>query len=481
MAAATEPSDDGMMSSKLYLAVCAGRNEEALELLASDQAGGIYHVSAERNNVLHLAAEQGRCELILEVYNRFADRRLLSSPNSALDTPLHCAARAGRAWAVSLLIQLAQGYGEQTILWCKNKAGDTALHLAARFGHAAAVEALVRAAPELASEVNDDGVSPLYLAVMSRSVDTVKGLTTICTHASATGLRSQNALHAAVFQGSEMVSILLKWKPSLASEPDDTGSTPLHFASSDGDPSIISAILGANPSAVRVQDSGGLSALHVAAAMGHARVVKELMEVEKCPDAAEFRDSNGRNFLHAAARGGHRKVVELAIIKPTLYHLRNAQDVDGNTPLHLAVTAGASDVVEYLMCEGELRAHVLNKEGHTPFDLAAKSTSFFSMLRLVATLAAFGAQSRPQRRDQVEKWNGHAIAKGVEKTSDSLAVVAVLIATVAFTAGNSVPGSHPYILAAWATVASGHYRVESTDQDDVKTPQSTCLTLGHVF
>lgn len=39
-AAATRPRDDGMMSSKLYLAVCGGRNEEALALLAADQAAG---------------------------------------------------------------------------------------------------------------------------------------------------------------------------------------------------------------------------------------------------------------------------------------------------------------------------------------------------------------------------------------------------------------------------------------------------------
>jgi hypothetical protein len=42
----------------------------------------------------------------------------------------------------------------------------------------------------------------------------------------------------------------------------------------------------------------------------------------------------------------------------------------------------------------------------------------------------------------VEKWNGHDITKGIEKTSDRLAIVAVLVATVAFTAANNVPGSY---------------------------------------
>ncbi|CAM0874702.1 unnamed protein product [Alopecurus aequalis] len=438
-AAAAEPKDDGAMSSKLYLAVCEGRNDQAVALLAADQVGD--QVSAERNNVLHLAAEQGHAELIQEIYDRFGDKSLLSSRNSALDTPLHCAARAGHDRAVSLLVQLARGCGEETILWYKNEAGDMALHLAARLGHGKAVEVMVNAAPELASEVNDAGVSPLYLAVMSRSVPAVAAITTSCSDASAAGPSSQNALHAAVFQGKRMVGLLLNWKPSLASEQDDSGSTPLHFASSDGDHSVVDAILRAAPYTVRMRDSGGLSALHIAAGMGHARVAKAL--IEACPDAAELRDDRGGTFVHAGARGGHLKVVWLAIAtkKPTLRRLLNTQDGDGNTPLHLVVGAGAPDVAEALMREGKVRADVMNNDGHTPLDLAARSTSFFSMLGMVVTLAAFGAQSRPQRRDRVEKCGGD-IAKGIERTSDSLAVVAVLIATVAFTAANNVPGAY---------------------------------------
>jgi hypothetical protein len=39
--AAAEPSDDGMMSTQLYLAVCEGRNDQALALLAAaDQVAG---------------------------------------------------------------------------------------------------------------------------------------------------------------------------------------------------------------------------------------------------------------------------------------------------------------------------------------------------------------------------------------------------------------------------------------------------------
>ena len=64
------------------------------------------------------------------------------------------------------------------------------------------MEAVVSVAPELASEVNNAGLSPLYLAVMSKSAPAVRVITTRCSDASAAGPSSQNALHAAVFQGS---------------------------------------------------------------------------------------------------------------------------------------------------------------------------------------------------------------------------------------------------------------------------------------
>uniref|UniRef100_A0A8I6Y8S0 PGG domain-containing protein n=1 Tax=Hordeum vulgare subsp. vulgare TaxID=112509 RepID=A0A8I6Y8S0_HORVV len=197
-----------------------------------------------------------------------------------------------------------------------------------------------------------------------------------------------------------MVRLLLEWKPcgpSLASQANGTGSTPLHFASSDGDLSIVSAILSAvPPSSVHVRDSGGLSALHVAAGMDHVRVAEALMKA--CPDAAELRDDRGGTFVHAAARGDHLMVVSLAINKPSLRGILNTQDEDGNT--------------------------------------------FFSMVSLVATLAAFGAQPRPQRREHVQQWNHHDMTKVIEKTSDSLAVIAVLVAGIAFTAANNIPGSY---------------------------------------
>ncbi|KAK3118078.1 hypothetical protein QOZ80_9BG0693930 [Eleusine coracana subsp. coracana] len=378
----------------------------------------LLELSVEGNTILHVAAEHGHCKLIQELCLRFKDtagKVLLPRRNSALDTPLHCAVRRSNKQAVKILVQqLAMDCGEVmsvVVLGYKNEAGDTALHLAARHGHGQAVEVLVAAAPA------------------GRRV-------------SGRAERSERSAPA-VFQSSEMVELLLKWRPALANEVDSNGSTPLHFASSDGDHSVVRTILRAAPlrTAYRKDHAGGLSALHVASRMGHDRVVKEILK--SCPDAAELRDEGGGTFLHAAAREKRSSVVALAVKDPKLRRiLLNAQDGEGNTPLHVAVAAGAPRVVETLLRKGKIRADVLNNAGHTAFDLVAESTSYFTMVSLVVMLVAFKAQHRPQRQDHVKPWNCTGVVQRIEKTSDSLAVVAVLIAAAAFAAGFNLPGGY---------------------------------------
>jgi hypothetical protein len=181
-------------------------NDESIHIFSAGHHGGctVQELTGERNTVLHIAAEQGHGDLIAELC--YHDSSLLSAANRALDTPLHSAASAGHADAVETIVRVARANVEEDalrgILCGKNDAGDTALHLAARHGHRAVVERLVKLAPELAAETDGAGVSALYLAVISRSVDAVRAIIVSCCDASAAGPNLQNALHAAVLQSS---------------------------------------------------------------------------------------------------------------------------------------------------------------------------------------------------------------------------------------------------------------------------------------
>lgn len=450
------------MCSNLYNAAFEGHTHKVTGLLEGNishslQAGHHHgqhgsrstcsakEVTGELNTLLHIAAGQGHCALIVELCRR--DSSLLCSVNKSLETPLHGTARAGHADAVDAIVRLASGDDSveegrlRGVLCWRNDVGDTALHLAARHGHGAAVERLVRLAPEMAAELDGAGVSPLYLAVMSRSVDAVREIIASEGDASVSGPDSQNALHAAVLQSSEMVSLLLRWRPELASNLDINKSSPLHFASSDGDCSIVKAILTHSaPSTAYLQDSDGLSALHAAARMGHVAAVRLLLQFY--PACADIRDNQGKSFLHVAAMNGHSSVVSYAIKNRMLEHLLNTQDKEGNTPLHLAVVAGEHKVISKLLSSGKVQGHIMNNSGRTPLDLVQSSTGFSSMVRLVVKLYVSGAQFKPQRQDHIQKWNGQDIMKWREKISNNLAVVSTLVATVAFSAAFNVPGSY---------------------------------------
>uniref|UniRef100_A0A453J3R7 PGG domain-containing protein n=1 Tax=Aegilops tauschii subsp. strangulata TaxID=200361 RepID=A0A453J3R7_AEGTS len=226
-----------------------------------------------------------------------------------------------------------------------------------------------------------------------------------------------------------MVDLLLQWRPALGSDLDINKSSPLHFASSDGDCSVIEKIITHSPpNTTYLQDSEGLSALSAAALMGHVSAVRLLLRFH--PACADVRDNHGRTFLHAAAMKGHSSIVSYVIKDIMLEHLLNTQDNEGNTPLHLAVVAGEHKVIYKLLSSGKVRAHIMNDAGCTPSDLIENSTGFYSM--------------------DIMKWR--------ETTSKNIAVVSTLVATVAFSAAFNVPGSYG---SSGKANLSGHRRYDA--------------------
>jgi ankyrin repeat protein len=130
-------------------------------------------------------------------------KHLLFVQNNKGDTPLHCAARAGKSNMVACLIDLASAEGEDRIkelLRKENKHKETALHEAVRVGNNYIVNLLMEEDSELASFPEDVGTSPMYLAIMQKRDEIVKTLYDKSSDGklSFSGPNRQNALHAAV-------------------------------------------------------------------------------------------------------------------------------------------------------------------------------------------------------------------------------------------------------------------------------------------
>ncbi|KAG8099792.1 hypothetical protein GUJ93_ZPchr0013g36452 [Zizania palustris] len=137
-------------------------------------------VTSNGNTALHLVASRGHvglAELICQ-----AAPSLVATRNRCLDTPLHCAAKAGhRDVAAHLLRRMRAGGAVEeeeaaAALRAENQLGATALYEAVRHRHTEVVDLFMAEAPELAAVTSGDGVSPLYLAATTGSVRMVAAL-----------------------------------------------------------------------------------------------------------------------------------------------------------------------------------------------------------------------------------------------------------------------------------------------------------------
>nr|CAD1831068.1 unnamed protein product [Ananas comosus var. bracteatus] len=345
------------------------------EAVSSEAEGGRrswWGVTKGGNSALHIAAGFGHFELAKLIYD--VDSSLLTVPNAAGETPLHCAARAGADQIVSLFISEARRC-EEEVLRATDREGKTALHAAAEEGHAAAARALMSADPVLAAIVDHNGVSPLYAAVLSESLEVVQVLTESradggdAPEASYAGPNGQTALHAAAYRNPEIINKLLEWKPALATKVDNSGSTFLHYLAATTRTDAVQQLLKCvDTSTAYLSDCQGYFPIHVAASVGRDSIA--LVLIDHCNDMDELVDKEGRNFLHIAAQFDEPAIVELVCRQPLLAKMMNARDYKGNTPLHLAAKSKNQRIVSLLSENKRVHHSIINKDGLAPIDLA---------------------------------------------------------------------------------------------------------------
>uniref|UniRef100_A0A0D9X7K7 Uncharacterized protein n=1 Tax=Leersia perrieri TaxID=77586 RepID=A0A0D9X7K7_9ORYZ len=146
-------------------------------------------VTVDGGTALHVVATCGDDDNFLTSADVLATKGniILVSQDNNGDTPLHCAARAGRHRMVARLIALAAkeccNLGvKEAVLRMENKRRETALHEAVRLGSKRMVELLMAADPELA-RFPEQGTSPLYLAITLQRAEIAESLERIpCFH-----------------------------------------------------------------------------------------------------------------------------------------------------------------------------------------------------------------------------------------------------------------------------------------------------------
>lgn len=153
------------------------------------------------------------------------------------------------------------------------------------------------------NDVDQDGITPIRLAVLSGRVDILEYLISKGADINATG-EFGSALDAAAFEGNfEIVEFLLE-KGADVNTTDTDGYTPLHSAANLD---IVKLLLKKDAN-VNAKNTNGATPLHSAAERGRLELVKLLLKKDADVNA---KTKNGDTALSIAAKAGHTAIVKL--------------------------------------------------------------------------------------------------------------------------------------------------------------------------
>ncbi|XP_041992249.1 ankyrin repeat-containing protein ITN1-like isoform X2 [Salvia splendens] len=389
---------------------------------------------------------------------------------------------------------------------------DTELHLAAQRGDLAAVKQIlgdihsqmagslsglefdqvvaeIRAS--LVSEGNELGETALFTAAEKGHLDVVKEL---IKYSNKETLAKKNRslfdpLHIAASQGHRaIVQVLLDHDPGLSKTIGPSNATPLITAATRGQSAVVDELLSKDCSLLEIARSNGKNALHMAARQGHADIVKALLD--KDPQLARRTDKKWQTALHMAVKGVNSEVVKSLLDADAAIVM--LPDKFGNTALHIATRKKRAKIVNLILRLPDTNVNALNRDGKTSLDIAEELPLSEESSEIKECLCHYGAvraNELNQPRDELRKTvtqikndvhiqleqtkrtnkNVNGIAKelrklhreGINNATNSVTVVAVLFATVAFAAIFTVPGGDDnHGMAMVITLVRGETKAE---------------------
>ncbi|KAJ7981455.1 Protein ACCELERATED CELL DEATH 6 [Quillaja saponaria] len=460
--------------------------EKKLHLIAiSDQ------VTPAENSMLHLAIIFESEDIAELLAHHFPV--LLNSRNINGDTALHVTARNHRSNSnlIEIVLFHYEKYSKETrddsqnqglpITRIKNELGNTALHEAVMIrGNLIQVSSLFAADPEVVHYQNEAGKSPLYLAV-----DIDKEFLEVLLQVSFKNIieeplqQGNSPLHAAILQGArieqkrpdlfvntwrgtkriahqllrdrkdltppskDLMEVILEKRPELMYSKDEKGCNALHFAAWIGYLKGVRILLEKDSQSALERNSKGHLPIHLAC-RHRLGVVKAFLQQEWF-DPIELLNKEGQNILHIAAKKGNNNVVKYILRNKKLESLLNQKDRKGNTPLHLATKSIYPKTVVLLTQDKRVEVNHLNNQQLTPYDVALLHPNIPRTIRESTTCIILHSAGSFLTKKGYEllrqKWHRRRLrVEWFKDKVSTLLLVSILVATVTFAAGFTVPG-----------------------------------------
>ncbi len=345
----------------LHVALQGGYTEVMKELISNGAALDLQDVSG--NNLLHLTCKlEGGLDVIELLLAKSFD---VNAKSVGGGTAILQAAVRNDLTTVKFLLSKS---ADLNIL---DDGGKHIIHYAALHNALNIIEFLKAQNASLINSTDNDGRSPLWLAVAKNNVETVKYLLASGAKANIVpiipGEQVLYPLHMAAMNGfTEVVEILASYCNINQRSDDVNQITPVWLAAHEGKTDAVKKLadLGAD---LNSQDADGDTALQMAIRNGNVDAVRILLANGARADIA---NKQGAYPLHMAAMHGFTERVE--ILAPYSNINQRSGEVNQITPVWLAVQKGKTDTIKKLADLGA--------------DLSLQDDSGNNLLHLVARI-----------------------------------------------------------------------------------------------
>ncbi|KAL0326843.1 UNVERIFIED_CONTAM: Ankyrin repeat-containing protein [Sesamum angustifolium] len=319
---------------------------------------------------------------------------------------------------------------------------------------------------------NDEKETALYIAAENNFFEIFIYLLGFCDLQTVMirAKSDMDAFHVAAARGHlEIVKELLARWPELCRACNSSNTSPLYSAAVQNHLDVVNAILDADVSSIRIVRKNGKTALHTTARYGQLDIVKAL--IGRDPGIIPIKDKKGQTALHMAVKGQDTSVVDELL--ETDHSILNDKDKKGNTAVHIATRKSRSQIVALLLTYRSIDVNAINNQRETAMDIADKLQYGTPALEIKEALIDAGAKharhvgqvdeamelkrtvsdikhevqsqliqnEKTQRRvSGIAKELKKIHREAVQNTINSVTVVAVLVASIAFVALFNLPG-----------------------------------------
>ncbi|KAE8279919.1 Transient receptor potential cation channel subfamily A member 1 [Larimichthys crocea] len=245
----------------------------------------------------------------------------------------------------------------------KDECGASPLHHAAAGGYITLIQYItsVNDTQELNS-CDEQGNVPLHWAVEKNKADSCRALLDLGADPNILNMALLSPLHLAVSLGhNNLVELLLSYSATDSNLQGDLGNTPLILACSINNFEALSILI-KNGARLCQQNKLGHFPIHAAAFAGAKKAMEViLMFGEEVGHQTEkhinYLDKSKSSPLHLAVRGGNMEAIRLCIATGAKI---DQQQNDRSTPLHLACIQGATEVVKLMLSSFDQVEDIIN-------------------------------------------------------------------------------------------------------------------------